>query len=137
MDPATGGDKPDMRHGNTQQYAHGSDNSAAIAPTIMPDRGKWYVELQLESPSGGDYPFFGITDNLNLNQQDGTGNRTVGIDNFSINGSALIPVRWPGGIAPVVTVTASRSDIYSFKIWDGNNAVSEGLYGVIGGQNFA
>jgi len=70
-------------------------------------------------------------------QQDGTGNRTVGIDNFSINGSALIPVRWPGGIAPVVTVTANRSDIYSFKIWDGNNAVSEGLYGVIGGQNFA
>ena len=70
-------------------------------------------------------------------QQDGIGNRTVGIDNFSINGSALIPVRWPGGIAPVVTVTADRSDIYSFKIWDGNNAVSEGLYGVIGGQNFA
>ena len=78
MDPATAGDKPDMRHGNTQQYAHGSDNSACIAPTIMPDRGKWYVELQLESPSGGDYPFFGITDNRNLNQQDGTGSGTNG-----------------------------------------------------------
>ena len=69
--------------------------------------------------------------------QDGVGSRSVGIDNFSVNGSALIPVRWPGGITPTVTVTANRSDIYSFKVWDGNNAVAEGLYGVIGGQNFA
>jgi hypothetical protein len=38
----------------------------------MPDAGKWYVELKLSSPSSGDYPFFGITDNINLSQQDGS-----------------------------------------------------------------
>ena len=37
-----------MREGNLQQYAHGTSNSA-IASTIMPDKGKWYVELYLES----------------------------------------------------------------------------------------
>jgi len=68
----TGSAQPVLRHGNTQQYSHGTANSAAVAATIMPDAGKWYIELQLESPSGGDYPFFGITDNLNLNQQDGS-----------------------------------------------------------------
>ena len=69
----TGSAQPVLREGNTQQYSHGTANSAAVAATIMPDAGKWYIELQLESPSGGDYPFFGITDNLNLNQQDGSG----------------------------------------------------------------
>ena len=43
---------------------------------------------------------------------DNTDYNVIGIDNFSVNGSALIPVRWPGGITPTVTVTANRSDIY-------------------------
>ena len=46
-----GADEPEMREGNLQQYAHGTSNSASITSTIMPDKGKWYVELYLESPS--------------------------------------------------------------------------------------
>ena len=68
----TGSAQPVLREGNTQQYSHGTANSAAVAATIMPDAGKWYVELLLESPSSGDYPFLGITDNINLGQQDGS-----------------------------------------------------------------
>ena len=36
-----------------------------------------------------------------------------------------------------MTSTASRTDIYSFKFFDGNNITSAGLYGVVGGQNFS
>ena len=73
MDPNTAGSaQPVLREGNTKQHSHGTANSAAVASTIMPDAGKWYVELLLESPSSGDYPFLGITDNINLGQQDGS-----------------------------------------------------------------
>ena len=73
MDTNTAGSaQPVLREGNTKQHSHGTANSAAVAATIMPDAGKWYVELKLSSPSGGDYPFFGITDNRNLSQQDGS-----------------------------------------------------------------
>ena len=73
MDPNTAGSaQPVLREGNTEQHSHGTANSAAVASTIMPDAGKWYVELKLSSPSSGDYPFFGITDNINLSQQDGS-----------------------------------------------------------------
>ena len=68
--------------------------------------------------------------------QDGIGNRSVGIDTFKTIGGASIPVYWPGGIVPIVTTTANRSDIYSFKLFDGDNVTSSGLYGVVGGQNF-
>ena len=79
-----GADEPVMREGNLQQYEHGSSNSAGIAPTIMPDKGKWYVELYLESPSSGDYPFFGITDQRNLNQQNANGTKMAA--GFEIDG---------------------------------------------------
>ena len=69
--------------------------------------------------------------------QDSTGSRTVDIDDFRTSGGSAIPVYWPGGVVPTVTSTASRSDMYSFKIYDGDNPVSAGLYGVVGGQNFA
>ena len=68
--------------------------------------------------------------------QDATGGSNVGIDNFKFNGNT-IPVYWPGGVVPTVTTTASKTDIYSFKIFDGSNPVGSGLYGVIGGQNFS
>ena len=68
--------------------------------------------------------------------QDATGGSSVDIDNFKFNGNT-IPVYWPGGVIPTVTTTASKTDIYSFKIFDGSNPVSSGLYGVIGGQNFS
>ena len=70
--------------------------------------------------------------------QDSTGGHSVGIDTFKDNGGNSIPVYWPGGgVLPGVTTTASRSDIYSFKTFDGSNITSSGLYGVVGGQNFA
>ena len=67
--------------------------------------------------------------------QDSTGSRAVGIDTFSdADTSAAIPVYWPGGgVLPIVTQTASRTDIYSFKTFDGGS----NLYGFVGGQNFA
>ena len=65
--------------------------------------------------------------------QDSTG-YSVGIDTFKTSGGAPIPVYWPGGgVVPVVTTTANRTDIYSFMTFDGCSS----LFGVIGGQNFA
>ena len=68
--------------------------------------------------------------------QDSTGSRAVGIDTFKTSGGSAIPVYWPGGTVPQVTTTASRKDMYSFKIYDGDNPTSAGLFGVVGGQNF-
>ena len=68
--------------------------------------------------------------------QDSAGSRSVGIDTFKNIGGVLIPVYWPGNVVPIVTTSASSSDIYSFKIFDGNNPTTAGLYGVVGGQNF-
>ncbi len=65
--------------------------------------------------------------------QDSIGNRAVGIDTFKTAGGVDIPVYWPGGgVLPIVTPTANRSDIYSFKTFDGGST----FYGVVGGQNF-
>mgnify|MGYP003108978188 CR=1 FL=1 len=65
--------------------------------------------------------------------QDSTG-YGVGIDTFKDNGGTPIPVYWPGGgVVPIPTTTASKTDIYSFKTFDGGSS----LYGVVGGQNFA
>ena len=70
--------------------------------------------------------------------QDSTGSRTVGIDTFKDSVGTAIPVYWPGGgVLPIVTPTANRSDIYIFKTFDGSNITSVGLYGVVVGQNFA
>ena len=65
--------------------------------------------------------------------QDSTGGRVVDIDDFRTSGGSLIPVYWPGGgVLPIVTPTASRSDIYTFKTFDGGST----WYGVVVGQNF-
>ena len=70
--------------------------------------------------------------------QDSTGGHSVGIDIFKNISGTSIPVYWPGGgVLPIVTTTADRADIYSFKLFDGDNVASSGLYGVVGGQNFA
>ena len=79
----------------------------------------------------------GVSDFTIRIDQDTTGGYSVGIDTFRTSGGAVIPVYWPGGgVLPVVTTTASRSDIYSFKLFDGSNITSAGLYGLIVGQNF-
>jgi hypothetical protein len=70
--------------------------------------------------------------------QDSTGGHSVGIDTFKDNGGTTIPVYWPGGgVLPIVTTTADRTDIYSFRTFAGENITTAGLYGVVGGQNFA
>ena len=69
--------------------------------------------------------------------QDSTGSRAVGIDTFKDASGTVIPVYWPGGVVPVVTTTASKTDIYTFKIFDGSDITNTGLYGIIGGQNFS
>ena len=59
---------------------------------------------------------------------------SVNIDNFN---SGSIPIYWSGGgVVPTVTTTANRTDIYSFKIFDGTNVTTAGMFGIVGGQNF-
>ena len=66
--------------------------------------------------------------------QDSTGSRAVGIDTFKTSGGVAIPVYWPGGgVLPIMTQSASKTDIYSYKTFDGGTT----LYGFVGGQNFA
>ena len=63
----------------------------------------------------------------------GTTPYTVDLDSFRTTSNAVIPVYWPGGIAPTMTNVASKTDIYSFMTFDGGAS----LYGVVGGQNFS
>ena len=69
--------------------------------------------------------------------QDSTGGRSVGIDTFKNSGGVSVPIYWPGGLVPSVTTTADKTDIYSFKTFDGDNITTSGFYGVVGGQNFS
>ena len=69
--------------------------------------------------------------------QDNTGGRMVGIDTFVDESSTTVPVYWPSGVVPIVTSVNSKSDIYSFKIMDGEGLSSAGLFGVVTGQNFS
>jgi hypothetical protein len=66
--------------------------------------------------------------------QDSVGSHGIDLDDFRTSGGSSIPVYWPGGgVLPIVTSTANRSDIYSFKTFDGGST----WYGVVIGQNFA
>ena len=59
---------------------------------------------------------------------------SVGIDTFTNNATgAGSTVYWPGGTVPVVTQTAGKTDIYSFKTFDSCTS----LFGIVGGQNFS
>jgi hypothetical protein len=65
--------------------------------------------------------------------QDATGGRVIDIDDFRTSGGSPIPVFWSGGgVLPIITPTASRSDIYTFKTFDGGS----NWYGIVVGQNF-
>ena len=65
--------------------------------------------------------------------QDATGGRVIDIDDFRTSGGSLISVFWPGGgVLPITTPTANRSDIYTFKTFDGGST----WYGIVVGQNF-
>ena len=58
--------------------------------------------------------------------QDGTGGRSV---TFAFQGATLY---WAGGVAPTMTSTASKTDLFSFTTLDGSN-----YYGITAGQNFS
>jgi len=65
--------------------------------------------------------------------QDSTG-YPVAISAFKDSGGSAITLKFPaGGVVPIVTNVANKSDIYSFKTFDGGST----LFGVVGGQNFA
>ena len=64
--------------------------------------------------------------------QDSTGGYSVGIDTFKNDGGGSIPVYWSGNVIPIVTTTASKTDLYSFVTFDSGSS----FYGVPGGQNF-
>ena len=82
-------------------------------------------------PSDGGTFTLKITQNI-------TGGHAVDVDSFkNLNLTNPIPVYWPGGVVPTVTTTADRTDIYSFKFFDGSSITTAGLYGVVGGQNFS
>ena len=58
---------------------------------------------------------------------------SVGIDTFKDASGNAIPVWWPaGGVIPIVTTGANKTDIYSFKSFDSG----ANLFGIVGGQNF-
>ena len=60
-------------------------------------------------------------------------NNTTGIETFYDTSNNAIDLMWPGGgVIPVVTTGAGKSDIYSFRTFDGGSS----FYGVVGGQNF-
>ena len=101
------------------------DLSVAQSFTLTVDEAVTQFTL-LNPPSGATAFSILIT-------QDTTG-YSVGIATFKDSGGSAIPVKFPGGgVLPVVTTTASKSDIYSFKTFDGGST----LFGVVGGQNFA
>ena len=53
---------------------------------------------------------------------------------FKNNVGGNVNVYWSGGgVKPIVTTIANKTDIYSFKTFDGGSS----WYGVVGGQNFA
>ena len=53
---------------------------------------------------------------------------------FKNNVGGNVNVYWSGGgVKPIVTTIANKTDIYSFKTFDGGTS----WYGVVGGQNFA
>tara|TARA_Y100000356_G_scaffold72567_1_gene59839 strand:+ start:327 stop:6194 length:5868 start_codon:yes stop_codon:yes gene_type:complete len=66
-------------------------------------------------------------------RQDSTGGHTIGLSTFQTGAGTTIPVHYPGGdIVPGITTTAERSDIYTYKTFDGGDS----FFGVVGGQNF-
>ena len=55
------------------------------------------------------------------------------MNTFRTGAGTSIPVHFPGGnVIPGITTTAERSDIYTYKTFDGG----DNFFGVVGGQNF-
>ena len=71
--------------------------------------------------------------NFTIKITQGSTPRGVGIATFKDTSATDIPVLFPGGLLPTVTVSAGATDIYSFMTFDGGQS----LFGVVGGQNFS
>ena len=104
------------------------DLSKAQTFTLTPTEAVTSFTL-LNSPEGSTA--------FTLKVTQGSTGYSVGIDTFRNSGGTIIPVYWAaGGIVPIVTTTANRTDIYSFKLFDGSNITTAGMFGIVGGQNF-
>ena len=65
--------------------------------------------------------------------QDASSAYTVDLDDLRNSGGSVLPVYWAGGgIIPIMTPTVSRTDIYTYKTFDGGS----NWYGIVIGQNF-
>ena len=104
------------------------DLSQAQTFTLAPTEA--VTSFTLLNPPAGSTAF-------TLKIAQGSTGYSVGIDTFRNSGGTAIPVYWAGGgVVPNVTTTANRTDIYSFKIFDGTNITTDGMFGIVGGQNF-
>ena len=111
--------------------------------TVTPSAGNVTIDLQkaqtfnlnvnsvvsqfalINAPSGSTSFTLKVT-------QDSTG-YSVGIATFKNAVGSAITTYWPGGTSPNVTITANRTDIFTFKTFDQGLS----LYGIVEGQNFS
>ena len=105
------------------------DLSEAQSFTLTADNN--VTSFVLQNPPSGSTSF-----TLKI-LQDSNGGRSVDVDAFKDGNGLSIPIYWPGGLVPTVTTTADKTDIYSFKTFDGDTLTTSGFYGVVGGQNFS
>jgi hypothetical protein len=104
------------------------DLSKAQTFTFTPTEAVTSFTL-LNSPAGSTA--------FTLKISQGSTGYSVGIDTFRNSVGTAISVYWGGGgVVPIVTTTANRTDIYSFKMFDGTNITTAGMFGIVGGQNF-
>ena len=90
------------------------------------------TQFTIINPPGGGYPLNdGATFTIKITQDENA--YSVDIDDFRDESGNVIDVYWPGGgVIPIVTGDANKTDIYSFKTFDSGAS----LYGIVGGQNF-
>ena len=129
-------------HTRLKTYSENVENLSIVSNVVIVDLSKSQSFICTATSNITEFtilnPPFGSTEFTIKISQDSIGNRTVGINSFRNSSGNIIPVYWPGGgVLPIITPTADRSDIYSFKTFDGTNIVNTGFYGVVVGQNFS
>ena len=124
-------------HVRFKTYSENVEDLTIVSNTTTIDLSK-AVTFTLSATSNIDYfTIANITPESNSFtlkiSQDSTGSRVIDIDDFRTSGGSPIPVYWPGGgVLPIVTPTANRTDIYRFMTFDGGAT----FYGIVIGQNF-
>jgi len=109
--------------------------SSSGAATLDLSKGQTFLNTTTENISKFilSNPIPNSSSSFSLRITQGAIARTVAIDVFETSSGVSIPVYWSGGVAPIVTPSANKTDIYSFITFDGGAS----LYGVTGGQNFS